>query len=356
MSDQTNALATRKPTALDTFRAFIRREDVMTRFEEILGSDAARPFVNSIIIAVANSPALQECTLASIITAASRAAMLRLSVNDNTGQAWIIPYGKVARFQPGWKGLRDMALEGGKVRYLNVGELYEGEYIEIDRLTGAAELKGGRTGNKIHSLFVYFQDIYGFKKTIVRTLDEIHAHAKLYNPGGYASKDGPWQSSKPRTVRGMEKKTVLTEMIMAWVPLDPYKKKLINTYEQMPDEDLGIVDAQFSPEPAPVKSERTLMAEMGYDEDEAPEAVATSSMKSQPEPQEVPAMTYATAKTVMNDSGAVYDTMDDATLVKQVQYLQQSIRTTTDDERRIESQFRLSAVNAIQTDRLSKAQ
>lgn len=363
MSNDTNKIVTRQPTALDAFKQFIRRDDIMSRFEEILGSQEARYFVNGVIVAVANNPKLLECTLASIVTAASRAAMLRLAVNDNTGQAWIIPYGKVARFQVGWKGLRDMAMEGGKVRYLNVGELYEGEYIEIDRLTGAAEFKGQKESSKVHSLFVYYQDIYGFKKTIVRTLDEIHAHAKLYNPGGYAAKDGPWQSNKPRTVRGMEQKTILTEMINAWVPLDPYKKKIINTYEQMPDEDLSIVEAQFRPEPLLTRqSAEEIVSDLGYEAEPVSRETleqenAFSTTPADPNPYvEVPALTYEKAATVLDSHDKPYAEMTDAQLAQKIIWIQRAIEKAGEDfAKRSELQYKLSAVFAIQLHRQGEA-
>lgn len=355
MSDNPNALA--KPqekaiTPLEKFKLFIRSDSIMQRFEEILGDRDARPFVNSVVLAVANNPKLLECTQASIITAAIRAAMLRLSVNDPTGQAWIVPYGGLAQFQVGYKGLRDMATEGGKVRHLHVAEIFEGEYLEEDRFTGLYELKGQKMSDKVHTLLCFYQDIYGFKKMIAHPIEKIHAHAKQYNPGGYNAKGSPWQSDKPRTVRQMEKKTILREMINAWVPLDPYKKKLMNAYDETAGEDLNVLEAQFSPDPREEVSEADLMGDLGYDDAPPPPApVRTSTKPADPNPyieQETPAMTLDTAKNVVNDKGVRYMDMPDDELVKAVQHLQQSIRTTTDTDRRVEQQFRLSAVNAIQ--------
>lgn len=127
--------------------------------------------------------------------------------SNPTGQAWIVPYGGFAQFQVGYKGLRDMATEGGKVRHLHVAEIFEGEYLEEDRFTGLYELKGQKMSDKVHTLLCFYQDIYGFKM-IAHPIEKIHTHAKQYNPGGYNAKGSPWQSDKPRTVRQMEKKTI----------------------------------------------------------------------------------------------------------------------------------------------------
>lgn len=85
---------------------------------------------------------------------------------------------------------------------------------------------------------------------------------------------------------------------------------------------------------------------LGYD----PDPSERVSRETQPVAleQEIPAMTLKMAENVVNDKGVRYMDMPDEELVKAVQYLQQSIRTTTDYDRRVDQQFRLSAVNAIQ--------
>jgi len=313
----------------------------MQRFEEILGNHEARPFVNAVILAVANNPKLLDCTQASIITAAIRAAMLRLSVNDPTGQAWIVPYGNLAQFQVGYKGLRDMATEGGKVRYLNVAEIYEGEYLVEDRFTGLYEIKGEKKSEKVHTLLCYYKDIYGFEKMIARTIEEIHKHAKTYNPGGYNAKGSPWQSDKPRTVRAMERKTILREMINAWVPLDPYKKKLINNFDETAHEDVGVLEARFQPDPIPEGNENDLLAELGYDPEPAPvSSPAPVVTETYPLPLDM-------ALTAVDSKGVLYKSMTNEVLAKKSEGYAKALQKEKNSEEIQKLQFKLAAIGTL---------
>src|SRR5690606_8961706 len=92
MTNQSNALATRPENRLNQF---MRSDNIMARFEEILGERGARMYVSSVLLAVANKDALQECTHAAIVASALRAASLSLSCDPAIGQAYLVPYGKV---------------------------------------------------------------------------------------------------------------------------------------------------------------------------------------------------------------------------------------------------------------------
>lgn len=356
MTDQSKAIVVpgeKQITPLEKFKLFIKRDDVMERFIDLLGDRYARPYVNDVILAVASNAKLLECTHASIVTAAIQSASLSLSVNPVTQQAHIVPYGGVAKFIAGWKGLRDMAYATNQVRVLHVGELYEGEYLEIDRITGRAELKGGKLSNKVHSLFCTLILTNGFAKTFPRTLEEIHEHAKTYNPGGYNHKDGPWQSKKARTVRGMEKKTIIREMILAWVPLDPYKKQLLTSIDETDYKNLDVIEVEFNENPLSQRAaeseeadEDELLRDLGYDE--PPVQVSRETIK-----QEIvtdpPVMTYETARTVVSKENMRYADMTAEARTHSAQYQRGIIgNKNTSAEAREEAQYRLSAIEAIE--------
>ena len=86
---------------------------------------------------------------------------MHLSVDPNLGQAYLVPFKNKATLIVGYKGLYDMAIRTGKYRYINVDKLYEGETIEINRLTGFAKLGGGKTGDKINGYFGAFEMMTG---------------------------------------------------------------------------------------------------------------------------------------------------------------------------------------------------
>src|SRR3990167_11332743 len=104
-------------TPYQKIKSFMRSDEVVTRFREILGERGASAYISSVLIAVANSDALQECSPASVMISAMRAATLHLSCDPVTGEAWIIPFGKKATFVAGYKGLTKMAIRTDKYRY-----------------------------------------------------------------------------------------------------------------------------------------------------------------------------------------------------------------------------------------------
>jgi recombination protein RecT len=339
MTDQTKALA--KPGE-DKLKSFMRSDAIMTRFQEILGDRGARSYVSSVLLAVANNTALQECSHASIVASALRAATLSLSCDPAVGQAYLVPYGKVATFVVGYKGLRDMALRTNKYRFIHVDKVYQGEGVDIDRITGSAKMIGGKESDTIAGWVATFELFNGFRKTLYMTREEIHAHAKQYSKG-YERQGGVWKANPAM----MEKKTVLRQLLTHWGVLDARDELFMSAVDGAEVEDLGTIEATFvheKPDPREDVSESDIMEELGY------ENVSRGESKREIESgtQETPAMTLKMAENVVNDKGVRYMDMPDDELIKAVQHLQQSIRTTTDTDRRVEQQFRLSAVNAIQ--------
>jgi len=64
---------------------------------------------------ISTSPKLLECTTESLLSAVMQSARLGLELGGPLGQAYLIPYGATATFQPGYKGLCQLALRSGQV-------------------------------------------------------------------------------------------------------------------------------------------------------------------------------------------------------------------------------------------------
>src|SRR3989304_5549889 len=80
-------------TALDRIRQYAEMDEVKKRFINLLGDRDGRAYVESVVIAVANSDNLQQCTPKSIMISAMRAASLKLSVDPILKQAHLVPFG-----------------------------------------------------------------------------------------------------------------------------------------------------------------------------------------------------------------------------------------------------------------------
>lgn len=214
-------------------------EKARPRFAEIVGERNTGAYISSVLIAVKESTALQQCSMDSIYVSALRAATLRLSVDQSTGQAYIVPFKGKATLVVGYKGLYDMAVRTGKYRYINVGPIYEGQTVEENQITGFHSIT--RTGtlnkNNIIGWIGAFEMINGFGKTMYMTVQEIHEHAKEYSKS-YTDPRSPWT----KETRKMERKTVLRLMIRRWGYLDPADVQQLEEIEKEPE----AVDADFA--------------------------------------------------------------------------------------------------------------
>lgn len=221
-------------THKQTIREYMRQDEIVTRFAEILGDYQASAYISSVLIAVAQSDNLQACTFQSIVSSALRAATLKLSCDPATGQAHLVPFKGKATLVVGYKGLYHMALRTGKYRYINIIEVHPGETVTENRLTGMHTITGTYTDHdNIIGIMVYLEMVNGFKKTVYMTVEEIAEHAQKFSKS-YSFGDSVWKTNR----RAMEKKTVLRLALSRWGYIDPNDQMYLNTSD---DEVDGVV-------------------------------------------------------------------------------------------------------------------
>ena len=169
-SNQSMALA-----APDKLRKIMRSPETFSRFAEILGQHNASAYITSVVLAVANNDQLQQCSIASIITAAARAATLRLSCDPSLKQAHMVPFKGKATLVVGHKGYFDMAQRTGKYRVLNDFRVFEGQDVVEDQLRGTIEITGQRASDTVIGYGFYFEMLNGTTKAMTTTSADIYA-------------------------------------------------------------------------------------------------------------------------------------------------------------------------------------
>jgi len=132
---------TKSDQPIKAISEFIYRDESIKRLSGMLGEKQAQRFAASVLTAVMADPKLQACTPLSIYLAAVRAATLGLSVDPAYGQAYLVAYGNVCTFMPGYKGFRDKASENGIG--CHVTDIYDNEKIETNLMTGEVRINGG---------------------------------------------------------------------------------------------------------------------------------------------------------------------------------------------------------------------
>lgn len=90
----------------------------------------AKEFTVSVLNAVKKNPKLLDCDQKTLFGAILLSAELGLKPNTPEGFAYIIPYGKEAQFQVGYKGLIEIAYRSPMVKAIKGVTVYENEFYQ----------------------------------------------------------------------------------------------------------------------------------------------------------------------------------------------------------------------------------
>jgi len=218
----------------NTIKSFFEQESVKNRFQEMLGKKAT-PFLASIVQITANNSMLKNADPISIYNSALMAATLDLPINQNLGFAYIVPYGKAAQFQIGWKGMVQLAQRSGQYTAINVIEVYENQFESFNTLTEEMKADFSIPGEgKVVGYVAYFRLINGFEKTSFWTIDKVTKHGKKYSKS-FNGSSSPWQSSFDE----MAKKTVLKSTLSKWGILSIEMQTAVRVDQAVIKDDLG---------------------------------------------------------------------------------------------------------------------
>jgi recombination protein RecT len=182
-------------------------------------------FVNNLTAVVANDAKLQACEPLTLMYAALKATALRLPLDPNLGQAYIIPYKNnrerktEAQFQIGWKGFIQLAIRSGQFQTINATEIRDGELKGYDLMTGEVNVQAvaDRESKPVIGYLAYFKLTNGFAKSLYMTAEEIEQHATRYSQSyrGKYKDSSLWATDKD----AMAKKTVLKLLLNRFAPL-----------------------------------------------------------------------------------------------------------------------------------------
>lgn len=220
--------------------AYLNQDAVKAQINSILGGKRGTAFISSIVSAVQATPALQECTNPSILSAALLGESLNLSNSPSLGQFWIIPYNnkkkgvKEAQFQLGANGFKQLAMRTGQYKDIDFIAIHEGEYKGRDKFTGKQVFEFLEDDDERDSLPVigylaYFELLNGFKKSVYWTKNKMEAHADKYSmafdldtyrkiqEGKIPQKD-MWKYSSYwySNFEGMAEKTLIKHLLSKW--------------------------------------------------------------------------------------------------------------------------------------------
>ena len=232
------------------FSAYITQDAAKRIINKTLGGKSGTRFISSIASAVQATPALQECTNPSILSAALLGEALNLSPSPQLGQFYMVPYKNKgvleAQFQLGYKGYIQLAVRSGYYKRLNVMAIKEGELVRYDPLSEEIEVNLIeddiiREDTPTTGYFAMFEYENGFKKTMYWSKQKMLSHADKYSQAfhmnavdsdkpskrrvsyedylkGNYPEDDAWKYSSfwYKDFDGMAMKTMLRQLISKW--------------------------------------------------------------------------------------------------------------------------------------------
>ena len=174
--------------------AYLTQDAVKDQINRVVGGKNGPRFISSIVSAVQATPALQECSNSSILSAALLGESLNLSPSPQLGQFYMVPYDnrnkgmKEAQFQLGYKGYIQLATRSGQYKKLTVLAIKEGELVRFDPLNEEIEVnliedEEARENAPAMGYYAMFEYTNGFRKALYWSRAKMEAHAKKYSPG-----------------------------------------------------------------------------------------------------------------------------------------------------------------------------
>lgn len=205
-----------------SIKDFFSRDEVKKRFEEMLGKRAPQ-FITSVLQIASSNVLLRNADPISVYNAAAVAATLDLPLNNQLGFAYIVPYNikqkdgtvkVVAQFQIGWKGYIQLGQRSGQFQTIAMSEIYEGQVIDENPLTGVRFDFTKRKSDVIIGYAGYFRLLNGFEKTLYMTREQVERHGRRYSKS-YATDNSQWREN----FDGMANKTVIRQLFSKFAPM-----------------------------------------------------------------------------------------------------------------------------------------
>lgn len=246
-----------KALAVKNFQAVMNNSYYQTLLQNTMKENKGA-FTTSLMELFTSDPQLIQCDPNALMSEAVKAAGLRLPINKQLGQAYIVVFNnkdkKTGQIIPtptliiGTKGYINLALRTNKYANINKGTVYEGELQGFNKVTGALDISGEKTSDVPVGYFAYFKQKSGFEKIMYMSLDEVCKFAKTYAPTVKYSKI-TWQELRDLAIKqsvegtggglgwfagfqDMAEKTVLRQLLSSWGELSVDAEQIINADER----------------------------------------------------------------------------------------------------------------------------
>lgn len=190
----------------------VAQKMVLKYANNLLSKERSQQFFAQVALMYRNNPALANCDPQSIFSAMMACVHLDLMPNTPEGYAYIIPYGKEAQFQLGYKGLLELAMRSGVIKSVNCELVFPEDTFRVElgtdrKLVHNPSFEVDDRGDYDKSIAVYATAVLSngtvaFDVLTKKQVEKIRKTAKSGNSGPW----GTWADQ-------MAKKTVLKRLL-----------------------------------------------------------------------------------------------------------------------------------------------
>lgn len=188
-------MATQQPktNAVTVFESIVKSDWMDKQLQSALAENKGA-FVTSLVELYTGDKSLRTCDPKMVALEAVKAASLNLPINKALGFAYIVVYNNNVKTPQGWqkvptptfvlgyKGFIQLASRTGQYRTINATPVYEGELKSCNRLTGAIDISGTKTSDKVIGYAGYIEYLNGFSKAEYVSVTDMAKHALKYSP------------------------------------------------------------------------------------------------------------------------------------------------------------------------------
>lgn len=122
-----------------TIKGYLNSPTVLNKIKECAGQFMGpEEMVRAVLMAVSRQPRLLECTPDSFLRCCMDAAELKIRIGGVQGRGYLVPrYNKKigameACFDPGWRGLADVARRTGQILSISAHVVFEADKFEVE--------------------------------------------------------------------------------------------------------------------------------------------------------------------------------------------------------------------------------
>lgn len=202
-------------TKVDQFKSLLNTQTIRAQIKNSMKENSGA-FTSSMIDLYSGDSALQKCDPEKVLMECVKAASLKLPLVKSLGFAYVVPYKNVPTFTIGYKGLIQLAQRSGQYQTINADNVYQGELVGQDKVSGMIDLSGERENDTVIGYFAYFKLVNGFEKMLYMSREDVEEWAKRYSPS-FNSNFSPWKNEFDK----MAQKTVLRRLIGTYGIMSP---------------------------------------------------------------------------------------------------------------------------------------